>query len=132
MNKGADYVVVDEIKNESWREKFNERLILVDDVLKTLQQLSGYHRQQLKCPVLAITGSNGKTTTKELAAAVLSKKYKTYATKGNLNNHIGIPLPRLSIKREVEFAGIEMEANLQGEIASYWGFVRPDYGLVIN
>ncbi len=132
LNKGAGYVVVDEIKNESWKEKFGECLILVDDVLKTLQQLSGYHRAQLKCPVLAITGSNGKTTTKELVAAVLSKKYVTYATKGNLNNHIGIPLTLLSIKSDVKFAVIEMGANHQREIASYCEYVKPDYGLIVN
>jgi len=132
LNKGAGYVVVDEIKDESWKEKLGERLILVTDVLKTLQQLSGYHRVQLKCPMLAITGSNGKTTTKELVAAVLSKKYITYATKGNLNNHIGIPITLLSIKNDVEFAVIEMGANHQGEIASYCEYVKPDYGLIVN
>ncbi len=132
LNKGAKYAVIDELKNEAWKERFGERLILVDDVLKTMQQLSGYHRQQLKCPVLAITGSNGKTTTKELVAAVLSKKYKTYATKGNLNNHIGIPLTLLGIKSDVEFAVIEMGANHQGEIASYCEYVKPDYGLITN
>jgi UDP-N-acetylmuramoyl-tripeptide--D-alanyl-D-alanine ligase len=132
LNKGAGYVVVDELKKEDWENKFGDRLILVDDVLKTLQQLAGYHRIQLKCPVIAITGSNGKTTTKELVAAVLSKKYKTYATKGNLNNHIGIPLTLLSIKNDVEFAVIEMGANHQGEIASYCEYVKPDYGLITN
>lgn len=132
LNKGAGYVVADEIKDGNWKEKFGERLILVTDVLKTLQQLSGYHRQQLKCPLLAITGSNGKTTTKELVAAVLSKKYIAYATKGNLNNHIGIPLTLLSIKSDVEFAVIEMGANHQGEIASYCEYVNPDYGLIVN
>jgi len=132
LNKGAKYVVVDELKNEACKKKFGERLILLDDVLKALQQLSGYHRQQLKCPVLAITGSNGKTTTKELIAAVLSKKYKTYATKGNLNNHIGIPLTLLSIKSDVQLAVIEMGANHQKEIASYCEYVKPDYGLITN
>jgi len=132
LNKGAGYVVVDELGNEDWKNKFGVRMILVDDVLKTLQQLAGYHRIQLKCPVIAITGSNGKTTTKELVAAVLSKKYKTYATKGNLNNHIGIPLTLLSIKSDVEFAVIEMGANHQGEIASYCEYVKPYYGLITN
>jgi UDP-N-acetylmuramoyl-tripeptide--D-alanyl-D-alanine ligase len=118
FEKGAEYVVVDEITNTGWVQKFGERLIMVDDALKTLQQLAGHHRKQLKCPMLAITGSNGKTTTKELIAAVLSKKFKTYATKGNLNNHIGIPLTLLSIKSDAEFIIIEMGANHQGEIAS--------------
>lgn len=132
LAKGAAYVVVDEISSPEQESKFGERLILVDDVLKTLQLLAGHHRTQLKCPVLAITGSNGKTTTKELIAAVLSKKFKTYATKGNLNNHIGIPLTLLSIKSDVEFAVIEMGANHQGEIASYCEYVKPDYGLITN
>src|SRR5688572_24131506 len=84
FGKGAEYVVVDEVAKPAWKEKYGEKLIVTDDVLTTLQQLAGYHRKQLECPVLAITGSNGKTTTKELIAVVLSKKYKTQATKGNL------------------------------------------------
>lgn len=132
LDKGAAYAIVDEIANEAWKAKYGDRLIKVDDVLQSLQQLAGYHRQQLKCPVLAITGSNGKTTTKELIAAVLSKKFKVYATKGNLNNHIGIPLTLLSIKGDVEFAVIEMGANHQGEIASYCEYVNPGYGLITN
>lgn len=132
LMKGASQVVVDEISNPEWTTKFGQQLILVDDVLKTLQQLAGHHRAQLKCPVFAITGSNGKTTTKELIATVLSKKFKTYATKGNLNNHIGIPLTLLSIKSDVEFAVIEMGANHQGEIALYCEYVKPDYGLITN
>lgn len=130
--KGAAYVVIDEIAKEEWRNKFGEKLILVNNVLQTLQDLAGHHRQQFPCPVLAITGSNGKTTTKELIAAVLSKKFKTYATKGNLNNHIGIPLTLLSIKSDVEFAVIEMGANHVGEIASYCAYVKPDVGLITN
>lgn len=132
FERGAAYVVVDEISNSSWQQKFGDKLVLVENVLSTLQQLAGYHRLQLKCPVLAITGSNGKTTTKELIAAVLSQKFKTYATKGNLNNHIGIPLTLLSIKADVEFAVIEMGANHVGEIASYCEYVKPDYGLITN
>jgi UDP-N-acetylmuramoyl-tripeptide--D-alanyl-D-alanine ligase len=131
LEKGASFAVVDEI-SETDNQKYKERLIQTDNVLKTLQQLAEYHRQQLKCPVLAITGSNGKTTTKELAAAVLSQKFKTYATKGNLNNHIGIPLTLLAIKPDVEFAVIEMGANHQGEIASYCEYTRPDYGMITN
>ncbi len=132
FEKGAQYVVVDEIANADWKEKFGEYLILVEDSLETLQHVAGYHRQQLKCPVLAITGSNGKTTTKELIAAVLSKKFKTYATKGNLNNQIGIPLTLLSIKTDAEFAIVEMGANHQREIASYCEYTKPDYGLITN
>jgi len=130
--KGAKLVVIDELTDLSWKEKYGEKLFLTNDALKTLQDLAAYHRNRLKCPVIAITGSNGKTTTKELIAAVLSKKYKTYATKGNLNNHIGIPLTLLSVKNDVEFAVIEMGANHQGEIASYCEYVRPDYGLITN
>ncbi len=130
--KGAEVVVADELTDQSWQDKFGDKLVLVDDSLKVLQQLAGHYRNQLKCPVIAITGSNGKTTTKELIAAVLSKKYVTYATKGNLNNHIGIPLTLLSIKPDVEFAVVEMGANHQGEIASYCQYVQPDYGLITN
>lgn len=132
LNKGAACVVIDELINPHWQTEYGDRLILVDDVLTTLQQLSGYHRQQLNCPVIAITGSNGKTTTKELVAAVLAKKYRTYATIGNLNNHIGIPLTLLGIKSDVEMAVIEMGANHQGEIAGYCEYVKPDYGLITN
>ncbi len=132
MQKGASHVVVDEICKPEWKGQFGERLILVNNGLQTMQQLAGFHRARFKFPVLAITGSNGKTTTKELMAAVLSKKYKTYATKGNLNNHIGIPLTLLSIKSDAEFAIIEMGANHKGEIASYCRYVKPDYGLITN
>ncbi len=132
LKKGAAYVVVDEITQAEWIKKYAGQIIQVEDSLKTLQQLAAYHRQQFECPVLAITGSNGKTTTKELIAAVLSSKYKTYATKGNLNNHIGIPLTLLSMKAEVEFAVIEMGANHRGEIASYCEYVCPDFGIITN
>lgn len=132
FEKGAAYVMVDEIVESTWKEKFGDKFILVDDVLKVLQQLSGFHRTQLKCPVLAITGTNGKTTTKELIVAVFSKKFKTYATKGNQNNHIGIPITLLSIQNDAEFVIIEMGANHQGEIASYCEYVQPDYGLITN
>jgi UDP-N-acetylmuramoyl-tripeptide--D-alanyl-D-alanine ligase len=132
LDKGAAYAVVDEIVSADWSNKYSGQMILVDNVLAALQQLAGHHRAQLKCPVLAITGSNGKTTTKELTAAVLAKKFKTYATKGNLNNHIGVPLTILSIRNDVEFAVIEMGANHQGEIASYCQYTDPGYGLITN
>lgn len=133
LQKGAAYVVVDEIADETWKEQYGERLILCPDVLQTLQQLAGHHRAQFSFPVLAITGSNGKTTTKELVAAVLSKKYNTAFTKGNLNNHIGVPLTLLSIdKSSTGFAVIEMGANHQREIASYCAYTRPDFGLITN
>jgi UDP-N-acetylmuramoyl-tripeptide--D-alanyl-D-alanine ligase len=132
FNKGARYVIADQLINFGWKKQFGENLIIVQDALSMLQQLSGYHRKQLKGSVLAITGSNGKTTTKELIAAVLSKKYKTYSTKGNLNNHIGIPLTLLSVQLDAEFIIVEMGANHQGEIASYCEYVQPDFGLITN
>ena len=95
LEKGASLAVVDEAEFAT-----DERFVLVDDALSCLQQLANYHRRQLNIPFLGITGSNGKTTTKELAHAVLSKKYKTWATKGNLNNHIGVPLTLLEITRK--------------------------------
>lgn len=132
FDSGAKYVVADEMPESSLTVKFGERLIIVPDALKALQQLSGHHRNQFNCPVLAITGSNGKTTTKELVAVVLSQKFKTYFTQGNLNNHIGIPQTLLSIRKDAEFIIIEMGANHQGEIASYCEYVQPDYGLITN
>ncbi len=133
LEKGAAYVVVDEIADKTWKDQYGERLIQVPDVLATLQELAGYHRQQFTFPVLAITGSNGKTTTKELVAAVLCKKYQTAFTKGNLNNHIGIPLTLLAIDAtQTDFAVIEMGANHQREIASYCTYVLPDFGLITN
>lgn len=127
LEKGAAYVVIDE---EAYRK--SDRHLLVDDVLIALQQLANYHRRQMKIPFLAITGSNGKTTTKELVRAVLAKKYRTLATKGNLNNHIGVPLTILSITPDIEFAVIEMGANHQKEIESYCLIAEPDYGLITN
>jgi UDP-N-acetylmuramoyl-tripeptide--D-alanyl-D-alanine ligase len=124
---GAAYAVVDDPAAVT-----DPRCLLVEDVLTSLQQLAQHHRRQLRIPFLAITGSNGKTTTKELVRAVLAMKYKTLATKGNLNNHIGVPLTILSITDEIEFAVIEMGANHQQEIASYCKIVEPDYGLITN
>lgn len=127
LQKGASYVVIDE-------EKFkkNDRHILVTNVLQTLQQLARYHRDRLKIPVIAFTGSNGKTTTKELANAALSKKFKTYATKGNLNNHIGVPLTILAIDQSVEIAIVEMGANHLGEIDLLCDIANPTHGLITN
>jgi len=101
-------------------------------VLETLQQLARYHRDQLNIPVIALTGSNGKTTTKELTHAVLSKKFKTLATKGNLNNHIGVPLTLLSIDRSVQVAVVEMGANHPGEIALLCEIANPTHGFITN
>ena len=110
----------------------HERILVVDDTLKTLQNLAAYHRQQMKATVLSITGTNGKTTTKELISAVLAKKYNIIHTMGNLNNHIGVPLTLLSIKPETEIAVVEMGANHPGEIDFLCRIADPDYGLITN
>lgn len=127
LDGGCAYVVVDE-------EKYavNENILFVKDVLKNLQLLANHHRKQLQLKVLAITGSNGKTTNKELINAVLSKSFKTLATVGNLNNHIGVPLTLLSLTKEHEIAIIEMGANHQGEIKGLCEIADPDYGLITN
>lgn len=110
----------------------NPNIYIVDDTLKTLQNLANYHRQNLKIPIIALTGSNGKTTTKELLKAVLSEQYECYATIGNLNNHIGVPLSLLEINEDHEIAVIEMGANHQGEIAELCKIAEPDFGLITN
>ncbi|MBO5806258.1 MAG: UDP-N-acetylmuramoyl-tripeptide--D-alanyl-D-alanine ligase [Tidjanibacter sp.] len=110
----------------------DERYVVVDDTLSALQDLARYHRQRLSIPVVAITGTNGKTTTKELVAAVLSESYRTYFTQGNLNNHIGVPLTLLSIPRDAQMAIVEMGASAQGEIALLCSIAQPTYGLVTN
>ncbi len=110
----------------------DERYVVVDDTLRALQDLARYHRQRLSIPVVAITGTNGKTTTKELVAAVLSESYRTYFTQGNLNNHIGVPLTLLSIPRDAQMAIVEMGASAQGEIALLCSIAEPTYGLVTN
>jgi UDP-N-acetylmuramoyl-tripeptide--D-alanyl-D-alanine ligase len=127
LKKGAAYAVIDEKEHAS-----DDRMIVVDDSLQTLQQLARYHRQQFNIPFIGVTGTNGKTTTKELIHAVLSTTYKTYTTKGNLNNHIGIPLTLLSIKDDAEMAVIEMGANHQKEIENYCKYVLPAHGLITN
>ena len=124
---GAAYAVVDEAV-----EGANERVIQTDDVLGTLQQLAKYHREQFTIPFIGITGSNGKTTTKELVHAVLSAHYKTYTTEGNLNNHIGIPLTLLRVNKDAEIAVIEMGANHQKEIAGYCIYAQPTHGIITN
>lgn len=127
LEQGASLAVIDEKEFAT-----DSRLILVDDVLETLQQLAKYHRQQLKIPVIGLTGSNGKTTSKELVSAVLSKKFKTYATKGNLNNHIGVPLTLLAIDSSYEIAVVEMGANHVGEIALLSSLANPTHGFITN
>lgn len=110
----------------------SEKAILVNDVLDTLTQLAIYHRRQLKIPFIGITGSNGKTTTKELISTVLGKKYKTFFTQGNLNNHIGVPLSVLSVDGSHQLAVIEMGANHPGEIAALCKISMPDFGIITN
>ena len=110
----------------------HERILVVEDALKALQDLAAYHRQHMKATVLSITGTNGKTTTKELVSAVLAKKYNIIHTMGNLNNHIGVPLTLLSIKPETEIAVVEMGANHPGEIDFLCKIADPDYGLITN
>ena len=127
LEKGAAYAVVD---NTSYAH--DDRCIVVNNVLTTLQQLANYHRRQFKIPFIAITGSNGKTTTKELLAAVLRTRFNTYATEGNLNNHIGVPLTLLKIKEDAQMAIIEMGANHQKEIASYCEIAMPTHGIITN
>ncbi len=127
IEMGCSYAVIDEKQFQK-----NENYFLVDDVLKALQQLANYHRKQLNIPVIGITGSNGKTTSKELINVVLSKKYKVLATIGNLNNHIGVPLTILDITKEHEIAIIEMGANHQGEIAELCSIAEPNFGVITN
>lgn len=127
LSKGAAYAIVDE--NEFFQE---EKIILVDDVLTTLQHLAKHHRQKLGIPILGITGTNGKTTTKELVAAVLSKKYQVVFTQGNLNNHIGVPLTLLEMDKTTELGIVEMGANHPGEIAELCAIADPDFGLITN
>ena len=110
----------------------HERIIIVENALKALQDLAAYHRSQSKATILSITGTNGKTTTKELVSAVLSKKYRLIHTIGNLNNHIGVPLTLLSIKPDTEMAVVEMGANHPGEIDFLCKIADPDYGLITN
>lgn len=127
LANGAAYAVIDEAEYV-----VNNKCLLVKDVLTALQELANHHRRQFNIPFIAITGSNGKTTTKELITAVLSKKYKTYATEGNLNNHIGVPLTLLKIKPDAEMAIIEMGANHLHEIAGYCNVAMPTYGIITN
>ncbi|MDD5345166.1 MAG: UDP-N-acetylmuramoyl-tripeptide--D-alanyl-D-alanine ligase [Proteiniphilum sp.] len=129
LEAGCAYAVVDE-----WPEgiPLGERIILVEDVLGTLQQLATCHRRKLKIPVIAITGTNGKTTTKELIAVGLARKFKVAYTQGNFNNHIGVPLTLLSMNQSHEIAVVEMGANHPGDIRELCGIAEPDYGLITN
>lgn len=127
LDLGALFVVID---NASYF--IDERTILVQNSLETLQELAKYHRTYLKLPIIALTGSNGKTTTKELINVVLSEKFKTKATVGNLNNHIGVPLTLLSFTQETEIGIVEMGANHKKEIEFLCEIAQPDYGYITN
>ncbi len=127
LEKGASYVVID-----NGNFFIDDRTILVEDSLVTLQELAKFHREYLKLPIIALTGSNGKTTTKELINVVLSRKFKTKATVGNLNNHIGVPLTLLSFTSETEIGIVEMGANHKKEIEFLCGLAKPDYGYITN
>ena len=129
LEQGCAYAVVDE---EEYAVPGDTRYILVKDVLEALQQLAHYHREQFKIPVVQITGTNGKTTTKELIAAVLSQKHNVLLTQGNLNNHIGVPKTLLGLKPEHTIAVIETGANHPGEIKALTEIVDPDFGLITN
>ena len=127
IKKGASFVVVDEENVE-----IKDKSFLVQDVLTTLQKLSNYHRKQFNIPVIGITGTNGKTTTKELIGEVLKAKYNTLITEGNLNNHIGVPLTLLKLNSEHEMAVIEMGASKRGDIKELVEIADPDYGIITN
>ncbi|GIZ08540.1 UDP-N-acetylmuramoyl-tripeptide--D-alanyl-D-alanine ligase [Flavobacterium sp. UMI-01] len=127
LDKGASYVIID---NDSYF--IDNRTIVVKDSLSTLQKLAQFHRNYLKLPIIALTGSNGKTTTKELIQVVLAQKYKTKATVGNLNNHIGVPLTILSFNTETEIGIVEMGANHQKEIAFLCDLATPNFGYITN
>lgn len=128
LEAGAKYVIIDD--STYYRE--DPAYILVEDVLTALQDLARFHRKHLTMPVIGITGTNGKTTSKELLHAVLSQKYSTYATKGNLNNHIGVPLTILSLKSDLDIAIVEMGANHVGEIAFLAEIAQPTHGFITN
>ncbi|MEY4334007.1 MAG: hypothetical protein RLZZ196_2750 [Bacteroidota bacterium] len=142
LEAGAAYCVVDEPlstiatyyegQDQQHKEAALSKMIVVDDVLSTLQALAGHHRSTFHIPFIAITGSNGKTTTKELVYAVLASHFKTYTTQGNLNNHIGVPLTILSIKKDAQMAVIEMGANHQKEIEGYCVYTKPTHGIISN
>lgn len=127
LEKGAAFAIVDDPEVVE-----DERYILVADTLTALQDLAREHRRALAIPILTVAGSNGKTTTKELVSRVLAKRYRLYATQGNLNNHIGVPLTLLAMDRSTEFGVVEMGASAQGEIALLCSIAEPDFGILTN
>ena len=132
LKDGAAYAVVDNAEVVESAEEFADRLILVDDTLAALQALAAQHRQQLAIPIIGIVGSNGKTTTKELVSRVLAEKFEVYATRGNFNNHIGVPLTLLAMDRNTEFGVVEMGASAQKEIELLCSICQPNYGIITN
>lgn len=129
LEEGCSYAVVDEAE---YCVEGDARIILVEDCLQTLQQLANYHRRRLGTPIIGITGTNGKTTSKELISTVLKKKYNVLYTQGNFNNHIGVPKTLLQLKPEHEIAVVEMGANHPGEIQTLVHIAEPDYGIITN
>lgn len=127
LKRGAAYAVVDESEYAT-----NNRILQVNEVLTCLQELANYHRKTLNIPIIGITGTNGKTTTKELISAILAKKYNVSFTQGNLNNHIGVPLTLLAMNKNTEIGVVEMGANHPGEIAALCKIASPDYGIITN
>ncbi|MCD4768775.1 MAG: UDP-N-acetylmuramoyl-tripeptide--D-alanyl-D-alanine ligase, partial [Bacteroidales bacterium] len=126
IEKGAAFAVIDDPRYS------DDKFILVEETLRTLQDIAILHRDMINCPVLAVTGSNGKTTTKELLSAILNRKFNVHSTTGNLNNHIGVPLTILAAPANTDFMIIEMGANHIGEIDELCRIARPDYGLITN
>ena len=127
LENGCSYAVVDE-----WENDENPRVIVVKDVLTTLQKLANYHRRKLKIPIIGIAGSNGKTTTKELVATILAKKFKVLATQGNYNNHIGVPLTLLAMNKSHEIGVVEMGANKLDDVKELCEIAEPNFGLITN
>ena len=132
LEQGASAAVIDREDILEANPDYAERLILVDDTLQALQALAQEHRRRLAIPIIAIAGSNGKTTTKELVSRVLAEKFEVSTTKGNLNNHIGVPLTLLSMSEATEFGVVEMGASAQGEIALLCSIAEPNYGILTN
>ncbi|MBQ9962022.1 MAG: UDP-N-acetylmuramoyl-tripeptide--D-alanyl-D-alanine ligase [Alistipes sp.] len=132
LKDGAAYAVIDNPELLEQAAELTARLILVEDTLSALQALAAEHRQQLAIPIIGIVGSNGKTTTKELVSRVLAEKFEVYATQGNLNNHIGVPLTLLAMNRNTEFGVVEMGASAQKEIELLCSISQPNYGIITN
>ena len=132
LKDGAAYAVVDNAEVVDGAGEWSDQLILVDNTLSALQSLAAQHRRELAIPIIGIVGSNGKTTTKELVSRVLAEKFEVYATRGNLNNHIGVPLTLLAMTRDTEFGVVEMGASAQKEIELLCSISQPNYGIITN